>query len=258
MHIKLNIEIQELKLGAPPKSKLEQIIEQTTKAKKRFPVNPEHSLEYEYLSALGLHNAVEETLKLTTKRYTQLRNGLCEENRVKLDLILVQIFSSEQHTHRRFSEELKSLLIKERFAVFNHIQNAYLSIVTALSFDQTPNTNISIKLLCAGLHELHSGDQRFYEDFKKSRSAVAKEGGLARAENYLETKLEACRLLLETAPPDGWTSELEAYKAILPNIKKYMQSNKIRYPAQTAIDKKLRHWIKEDAIVSAAVKTQKN
>ncbi|MFA0945872.1 MULTISPECIES: hypothetical protein [Pseudomonas syringae group] len=258
MLIELNIETQELKQDAPPKSKLEQIIEHTTKAKKKPPpVNPEHSLEYEYLLALGPNNAVEETLKLTTKRYMQLRSSLSDRDRIKLDLILIQILSSEQHTLQVLSDELKSLLNKEKFAVFNHIQNAYLSIVAALLFDQTPVINSKIKFLCVGLHELYSGDQRFYKDFKKSRPAIAKEGGLARAENYLETKSEARRLLLDTAPPGGWTSELEAHKAILPHIKEYIKSKNIRYPAQTAIDKKLRHWIKEDPIVSAAVNIQK-
>jgi len=104
------------------------------------------------------------------------------------------------------------------------------------------------------LYVLYLGDQRFFKEEIKTRAEVAAEGGISRNEHYLPTKQKTCELLNTLAPQEGWTQEVDAYRAILPEIKKYIAENNVRRPALASIEKTLRRWIKNDPIVSAAVR----
>lgn len=109
-------------------------------------------------------------------------------------------------------------------------------------------------MLCTSLHELYSGSQRFFKEQIKTRTEVAKEGGQARKDRYSPTKQKACELLNTLTPREGWTTEIDAFKAILPEVEKHMIENNIKYPALASIKRTLRNWIKKDPIVSAAIR----
>ncbi|MGY2236101.1 hypothetical protein ACW9ID_13855 [Pseudomonas gingeri] len=236
-----------------PKSELEIVIEQSTFKEKAFLLKLEEHPIYGYLIPLDIEDAGNEVLNIITKRYMMLRKTLPGENKAMLDHILKKQLESQQHKEIELDKKLKTILNKEKIAAYYHIKNAYSSIGMAILLSQKPG-NLGIKMLCAGLQELYSGDQRFFKEQIQSRAEIAKKGGIARKDRYLETKREACRQLDELTPLKGWIKELDAYKAILPKIKKYMKDNNTRYPAQNTIENTLRRWIKNDPIVSAAVR----
>lgn len=239
--------------SATPKSELEMMIEQSTSNEKIFsPTLEDHSV-YRHLISLDIEDAGNKVLNIITKRYMMLRKTLSNENKIILDGTLKNLLESQQHKEAELDKKLKSILNKEKIAAFHHIKNAYSSIGMAILLSQKPG-DLGIKMLCAGLQELYSGDQRFFKDQIKTRTEIAKEGGMARKDRYLDTKREACKQLDKLTPPQGWIKELDAYKAILPEIKKHMKDNDTRYPAQNTIENTLRRWIKDDPIVSAAVR----
>ncbi|UVL61059.1 hypothetical protein LOY54_24125 [Pseudomonas sp. B21-032] len=260
MHKPLNIRIglnAPLAWNATPKSKLELIIEQSTSKEKPFLVNIEDYPEYKHLISLDIEDAAKEVLDIVSKRYMMLRRTLSQENNINLDKILIEFLETRPRTNndkKKLKNKLTAFLGKEKIAAFQHIKDAYSSIPLAIANHQTLGANTAIKILCSGLYVLYLGDQRFFNEKIKTRSEVAAEGGLARKEHYLATKQKSCDLLNTLAPQEGWTQELDAYKAILPEIKKYIAENKIRRPAPTSIEKTLRRWIKNDPIVSAAVR----
>ncbi|RYZ83726.1 MAG: hypothetical protein EOP06_19400, partial [Proteobacteria bacterium] len=170
---------------------LEGIIEQTTAAKKSFPINTEESLEYKYLVPRGFHNALVEAHNLIIKRHILIRRTLSEKHQTILDHALSNPPGPEQKNNSTQTEELKSFLNKDKLSAFIRIQNAYSSIALAVALDQTPGLNNGIKLLCAGLHELYSGDQRFFNDRVKTSKEVAKAGGIAKKTKFAESKKKA-------------------------------------------------------------------
>lgn len=256
-HTAINISLDFDNLVATPKSQLEFIIEQSTFTEKPYLPNLEDYPEYKHLIQLGIENAANEVLELVFKRYMLLRRTLSHENKINLDKILKEYIETRPH-HKEDKEELKNKLTKflgkEKIAAFQHIKNAYSSISIAIANHQILGANTAIKILFGGLHTLYLGDQRFFNEKTKTRSEVAAEGGLARNTHYLAIKQKACDLLNTLAPQEGWSQELDAYKAILPEIKKHITKNNIRRPALTSIEKTLRRWIKNDPIVSAAVR----
>jgi hypothetical protein len=242
-----------LEWSATPKSELEIIIEQSISEEKIFlPSLEDHSV-YRHLFPLDIEDAVDKVHTIITKRYMMLRKTLPNEKRITLDHILKSLLESQQPKETEQVKKLKSILNKEKIAAFHHIKNAYSSIGMAIFLSRKPG-NLGVRMLCAGLQELYSGDQRFFKEQIKTRAEIAKKGGMARKDRYLETKLEACKQLDKLTPREGWIKELDAYKAILPAIKKHMKANDTRYPAQNTIENTLRRWIKDDPIVSAAVR----
>ena len=239
------------------KTKLELIIEQSPSKEKPFLPNLADYPEYKHLAALNIENAANEVLEILIKRYMMLRRTISNENKINLDKILGERTNTHSHNNKELKNKLKPILTKEKSAVFQHIKNAYSSIFIAIDYYQTRGADIGIKMLSCGLHMLYSGDQRYFKETIKTRSEVATEGGLARKEHYLATKQKICDLINTLAPHEGWTQELDAYKAILPEIKKYMVENNVRRPALSSIEKTLRRWIKNDPIVSAAVRIAK-
>jgi hypothetical protein len=239
--------------SSTPKSELEIIAEQSSPKEKAVLLKIEEHPIYRYLIPLDIDDAGNKVLNITTKRYMMLRKTLLDENKAILDQILKKQLESQQHKETELDNKLKTILNKEKIAAYHHIKNSYSSIGMAVFLSQKPG-NLGIKMLCAGLLELYSGDQRFFKEQIQTRAEIAKKGGIARKDRYLETKREACRQLDELTPPKGWTTELDAYKAILPKIKKHMKDNDTRYPAQNTIENTLRRWIKNDSIVSAAVR----
>lgn len=183
-----------------------------------------------------------------------LRRTISNENKTNLDKILGERTNTYSHNSKELKNKLKPILTKEKSAAFQHIKNAYSSIFIAINYHQEHGADIGIKVLFCGLHMLYSGDQRYFKEATKIRSEVATEGGLARKEHYLATKQKIFDLINTLAPHEGWTQELDAYKAILPEIKKYIVENNVRRPALSSIEKTLRRWIKNDPIVSAAVR----
>lgn len=239
--------------SATPKSELEIIIEQSPPKEKAFLQQLEEHPIYRHLIPLDIEDAGNKVLNIITKRYMMLRKTLPDDNKTTLDHILNKQLKSQQHKEAGLDKKLKTILNKEKISAYHHIKNAYSSIGMAIFLSQKPG-NLGVKMLCAGLQELYSGDQRFFKEQIQTRVEIAKKGGIARKDRYLETKREACRQLDELTPPKGWTKELDAYKAILPKIKKHMKDNDTRYPAQNTIENTLRRWIKNDPIVSAAVR----
>lgn len=256
-HTTINISLDFDNWVATPKSQLELIIEQSTSTEKPFLPSLEDYPEYKHLIRLDIENAANEVLELVIKRYMLLRRTLSHENKINLDKILKEYIETRPH-RKEDKEELKNKLTKflgkEKIAAFQHIKNAYSSISLAIANYQILGANTAIKILFGGLHTLYLGDQRFFNEKIKTRSEVAAEGGLARNEHYMAIKQKACELLNTLAPQEGWSQELDAYKAILPEIKKHITKNNIRRPALTSIEKTLRRWIKNDPIVSAAVR----
>lgn len=185
-----------------------------------------------------------------------LRNNVPEEKKSILDHTLKIIIENNHENVAETREKLKTILNKEKQAAFKHIKSAYSSLGAAIMLSQT-SKSLGIKVLCAGLNELYTGDQRFFKENTDTRSQVARQGGYARRERYLETKKEACRLLANLTPLEGWARELDAFKAILPGIQNFMENNNTRYPAQTSIKRTLRHWIKHDPMISAAIRLAK-
>ncbi|MHC8335983.1 hypothetical protein [Pseudomonas sp. LB3P25] len=242
---------------ATQKTKLELIIEKSPSKEKPFLPNLADYPEYKHLAALNIENAANEVLEILIKRYMMLRRTISNENKINLDKILVERTNTYSHNNKELKNKLKSILTKEKSATFQHIKNAYSSIFIAIAYYQAHGADIGIKILFCGMHMLYSGDQRYFKEATKTRSEVATEGGLARKEHYLATKQKICDLINTLAPHEGWTQELDAYKAILPEIKKYIVENNVRRPALSNIEKTLRRWIKNDPIVSAAVRIAK-
>lgn len=240
---------------ATPKSQLELIIEQSPPPKCFLPnPNLEDCPVYKHLILLDIEDAENEVIDLITKRYMMFCRTLPDENKTKLYPALKKSLETQQYNKKEFTSELKTFLDDNKIAAFIHIRNAYSSIKMGNFLYKKSGGNWRVNMYCGGLEELYSGDQRYFKEKIKTRPEVAKEGGLARKYNYLNTKQEACKLLDELRPPEDWTSEIAAYKAILSKIKKYMKDNDIKYPAQSTIEKTLRRWIKNDPIVSAAVR----
>lgn len=241
---------------ATPKSQLELIIEQSPPPKCFLP-NVEDCPVYKHLILLDIEDAENEVINLITKRYTMFCRTLPNESKTKLDQTLKKSLESQQYNKKEFTSKLKTFIDDDKIAAFIHIRNSYSSIKMGNFLYKKLGGKWRVNMLCGGLEQLYSGDQRYFKETIKTRPEVAKEGGLARKDNYLNTKQEACKLLDELRPPEDWTSEIAAYKAILPNLKKYMENNDIKYPALISIEKTLRRWIKNDPIVSAAVRIAK-
>lgn len=239
------------------KTKLELIIEQSPSKEKSFLPNLADYPEYKHLAALNIESAANEVLEILIKRYMMLRRTISNENKIILDKILGERTNTHSHNNKELKNKLKPILTKEKSAAFQHIKNAYSSIFIAIAYYQAHGADIGIKILFCGMHMLYSGDQRYFKEAIKTRSEVATEGGLARKEHYLATKQKICDLINTLAPHEGWTQELDVYKALLPEIKKYIVENNVRRPALSNIEKTLRRWIKNDPIVSAAVRIAK-
>ncbi|MBJ2223814.1 hypothetical protein [Pseudomonas sp. MF7451] len=243
--------------SATPKSKLELIIEQSPPKEKPFLANTEDYPEYKHLISLDIEDAAKQVLDLASKRYMMFCRTLSLENNTKLVKILEEYMETLPRSKKdkeNLKNKLTKFLGKEKIAAFQHIKDAYSSVHLAIANHQELGMNTAIKILCCGIYVLYLGDQRFFNENTKTRSEVAAEGGLARKEHYLPTKQKSCALLKTLAPQEGWTQELDAYNAILPEIKKYLAENNIRRPTLTSIEKTLRRWIKSDPIVSAAVR----
>lgn len=253
-HITVEIPLDLDNWTATPKSQLELIIEQSIPPKKSFLPNPEVSPEYKHLILLDTEDAANEVLDIVTKRYMMFRRTLSNENKIKLDQILKKSLESQQYNKKEITIKLKNFLDDNKIAAFIHIRNAYSSIKMAIFLDKEFGGNFGVKMLCTSLHELYSGSQRFFKEQIKTRSEVAKEGGLARKDRYSPTKQKACELLNTLTPREGWTTEIDAFKAILPEVEKYMMENNIKYPALASIKRTLRYWIKKDPIISAAIR----
>jgi hypothetical protein len=236
------------------KSKLELIIEQSPSKEKTLLPNLADYPEYKHLALLNIEDAANEVLEILIKRYMMLRRTISNKNKTNLDKILGECTNTYPHNNKELKNKLKPILTKEKSAAFQHIKNAYSSIFIAINYHQEHGADIGIKMLFCGLHMLYSGDQRYFKETTKTRSEVATEGALARKEHYLATKQKISDLINTLAPHEGWTQELDAYKAILPEIKKYIVENNVRRPALSSIEKTLRRWIKNDPIVSAAVR----
>ncbi|RKS12227.1 hypothetical protein BJ917_6145 [Pseudomonas sp. WPR_5_2] len=243
-----------------PKSELEFLIEQSTAKKEFCPANLENQPGYKHLTLLGIDDAAREVIETITKRYMMFCRTLPAESKIALDHILKKLLESQKYKSTETKNKLKTFLNDDQIAAFQHIKNAYSSIAMAIFLAQElegegeGEGSLGIKMLYTGLHELYSGTRRFFKEQIKTRSEVATKGGLARKEHYLPTKQKACELLNTLAPQEGWNEELDAYKAILPEIKKYLEENDIKRPAMISIEKTLRRWIKNDPIVSAAVR----
>lgn len=234
-----------------PKSELELILEQ-------FPFkegSPQPKLEdlpqYKHLAKLSIEEAASEVLGLVIKRYMLLRRTLSDENKLRLDKILAKN-CSPLSSKSELNKELQPFLSKEKIAAFHHINDAYSSISLACA------SAIGVKILLASLYVLYSGEHRYFKNKTKPRSEIAKEGGIARTAHYLAAKHKACELLNKLTPQEGWIHELDAFKAILPKIRSYLLDNNIKYPAQSNIRRTLRTWIKEDPLVSTAVRLRSN
>ncbi|OJT31811.1 hypothetical protein BOP96_05720 [Pseudomonas sp. FSL W5-0203] len=253
-HITIEISLDFDNWTATPKSKLELIIEKSPPKEKPILPNIADYPEYKHLATFNIESAANEVLGIVIKRYMMLRRTLSNENKIKLDHIFKENKEPHPYNNKELKNKLTKFLIKEKSAAFQHIKHAYSSIFIAIAHHQTFNSDIGIELLVGSLHLLYLGDQRFFNEKIKTRSEVAAEGGLSRNEHYLPTKQKSCELLTKLAPQDGWNQELDAYKAILPEIKKYLGENNIRRPALISIEKTLRRWIKNDPIVSAAVR----
>jgi hypothetical protein len=238
------------------KPQLEIIIEQSkTEAKKGY-TKLEDRATYRYLSSLNALEAANEVLEIVSKRYFLLCRTLSDDNKLNLNKIFVEpepIFPHPNHK-KELSTKLKSILSKEKVAAFRHIKNTLLVIGSSLGYREGLARNIGVQMLCVSISELYSGDQRFFKEEIKTRSQVAKEGGIARQDRHSKVKRKACELLNTLTPQDGWTSDLDAFKAILPGVQNYMKENNTRDPAQHNINITLRRWIKKDPLVSAAVR----
>ena len=241
---------------AMPKTKLEDILEQSL-AEEKFPqVKLEDDVIYKHLIHLDLQDAANEVLEVICKRYMLLRRTLSDDNKTKLDETLKESLFDDSHSpyNSAASSKLKLFLNKEKIAAYNHIKNSLSSLPHSLVHGISFGREFGIQILRGGLIELYSGEKRFFSEKIKTRSEVAKEGGLARQNRHLATKQKACELLNKLMPHEGWAQELDAYKSILPELKKYMEINDIRNPARGSIDRTLRRWIKDDPLVSAAVR----
>lgn len=248
-HITIDISLDFDNWTATPKSQLELIIEQSPPKEKPFLPNRKDYPEYEYLALLNIESAANEVLNIVIKRYMMLRRTVSNENKINLDKAFIE------NTQLHNNKELKLILGKEKSAAFQHIKNSYSAIFLAIANHQTSSEiDTSTTILLGSLYVLYLGDQRFFKEKIKTRAEVATEGGVSRNQYYLPTKQKACELLNTLAPQEGWTQELDAYKAILPEIKKYIAENNVRRPALASIEKTLRRWIKNDPIVSAAVR----
>lgn len=234
---------------ATPKSQLELIIEQSPPKEKPFLPNFKDYPEYKYLALLNIESAANEVLNIVIKRYMMLRRLVSNENKFNLDKAFIE--NTQPHNNK----ELRLILGKEKSAAFQHIKNAYSGIFLAIENHQTSSeTDTSTTILLGSLYVLYLGDQRFFKEEIKTRAEVAAEGGISRNEHYLPTKQKTCELLNTLAPQEGWIQEIDAYRAVLPEIKKYIAENNVRRPALASIEKTLRRWIKNDPIVSAAVR----
>lgn len=253
-HITVEIPLDLDNWTATSKSQLELIIEQSISPQKSFLPNPEVSPEYKHLILLDIEDAANEVLDIVTKRYMMFRRTFSNENKIKLDQILKKSLESQQYNKKEITIKLKSFLDDNKIAAFIHIRNAYSSIKMAIFLDKKFGGNFGVKMLYTSLHELYSGNQRFFKEQIKTRTEVAKEGGQARKDRYSPTKQKACELLNTLTPREGWTTEIDAFKAILPEVEKYMIENNIKYPALASIKRTLRDWIKKDPIVSAAIR----
>ena len=229
-----------------PKSELELILEQ-------FPFkegSPQPKLEdlpqYKHLAKFSIEEAASEVLGLVIKRYMLLRRTLSDEHKLRLDKILANQ-CSQPSSKPELNKNLQPFLSKEKIAAFHHINDAYSSIPLALA------SATGVKILLAGLYALYSGEHRYFKNKTKSRSEIAAEGGIARTRQYLATKQKACDLLNALTPQEGWNQELDAFKAIIEQVEKYLIDNKIKYPALSNIQRTLRTWIKDDPLVSACV-----
>lgn len=243
--------------SALPKSKLELIIEQSPPIEKPFLANTEDYPQYKHLISLDVEDAAKQVLDLASKRYMMFCRTLSFENNTKLVKILEEYMETptrNKEDKESLKNKLSRILGKEKIAAFQHIKDAYSCVHLAIANHQELGMKTATKILFGGVYALYLGDQRFFNENTKTRSEVAAAGGLARKEHYLATKQKSCDLLRALAPQEGWTQELDAYKVILPEIKKYIAENNIRRPAPTSIEKTLRHWIKNDPIVSAAVR----
>lgn len=241
-----------------PKSELELIIEKITPEKRSTFNRLEAYPEYKYLIPLGMENASNEVLDMVFNRYMTLRRSLTTEKKTQLDEIFIASLQPDPYPHPHAKTKLKSrlhlILGKDKIAAFHHIQNSCSSIYYAIGHYQEFGINAGVKLLYAALYELYLGDQRFFNDKTKTRSQVAKEGGVARQDRHLEVKRKACELLNTLTPQEGWPRDLDAFKAILAEVQNYMKENNIRNPVQHNINRTLRNWIKKDPLVSASVR----
>ncbi|WP_413703959.1 hypothetical protein [Pseudomonas sp. Pseusp16] len=239
---------------ASPKSKLELILEQSTHEEKSILPRLEDYPEYKHLILLDIEDAANEVLDLVIKRYIMLRRTLSDENKTKLDVVFKESISTNTDNDKELRDKLRPIFGNGKIAAFHHIKNSCSSIFYSISRYEQLGIDAGVKLLCAGLYELYLGEQRFFNEDVKTRSEIAKEGGIARQNRHLATKQKACELLDTLTPTNGWTQDLDAYKAILPEIEKYMKENNIRNPTKDNIKRTLRHWIKRDPLVSAAVR----
>lgn len=231
-----------------PRSKLELILEQSPYKDSSPQPNIEDLPQYKYLASLNIEDAANETLGLVIKRYMLFRRTLSDESKSKLDEIFTDHQNQLSGGKVELNKKLKPFLSKEKIAAFHHINDAYSSIFLAFT------SGIGVKVLLAGLYVLYFGDQRFFKEKIKARSEIASEGGIARKDLYLSVKQKSCELLNELTPQEGWPHELDAFKAILPKTKDYLKDNDIKRPASSSIERTLRRWIKEDPLVSAAVR----
>jgi len=229
-----------------PKSKLELILEQPSHKKWPLQPNTEDLPQYKYLSNLNLQDAVSEVLHIIIKRYMMLRRPLSKENQIKLDEAFKEHANSDHSNKAPSNDKLKGFFSKEKIAAFGHIKDAFSSIAFV--------PGMGVKALHAGLYVLYLGDQRFFKEQIKTSSEVAAEGGLARKHHYLTPKQKACELLNTLTPKEGWPQELDAFKMILPEFKSYLAKSNIKRPASSNIERTLRRWIKNDPLVSAAVR----
>ena len=254
--IVLTIPLDFEKLAKTSKSQLQTSIETATDK------NDALKLKLAEDFSRNIEKNANEIIKIIARRYALLRRNLSTEAKIKLDKLFIEYILSIQRENEIYSNEDKSFLSKEKSSAFQHIKNSLSGVIIAIKFHQNPSLkydqevalSLGPKILLASLNELYSGDQRFFREHIKTRSEIATEGGIARTNHYLPLKQKTCELIKAATPPEGWTKELDAYKAVLPMIVSYIKNNNIKRPTIFGIDRLIRRWIKEDPIVSAVIR----
>ncbi|WP_443690498.1 hypothetical protein [Pseudomonas sp.] len=253
-HITIQISLDFDSWTASPKSKLELILDEMPPTEEFTLPSVKDTPTYRYLISIDIEDAANQVLDIVIKRYMMLRRNISNKNKIELDKILEERREPYPNSKAELNDKLKLIFGKEKSAVFHHIKNSYSSIFNAIALHLTFSTDAGVRILYRGLYELYTGDQRFFKEKIKTQSEIAKEGGIARQNRHLATKQKACELLNALTPTNGWVKDLDAYKAILPEIEEYMKKNDIRNPTKHNIKKTLRDWIKRDPLVSAAVR----
>lgn len=239
--------------------------------KSRFQILFEHSISDSHsplpdLENYSFPNDIEKTaneiISIIITRYTRFRRTLSNDNKIKSDENFIAYILVLLREEKEPSDETKTFLKKEKRAALQHIKNAVSGAIIAvkqyqiiaLTHDHDKAQSMGVRILVASLRELYSGDQRFFKEKIKTPSEVAATGGSAKTNLYLPAKQKACELLNELTPQEGWTNELDAINVIYKKVETYLLVNKIKYPANSSLKTTLTRWLKEDPLVSAAVR----